>query len=114
MIKQQYSKNEIIAENLNVSDLHGHFKNLNSNSNEDNDDKNNNDDTADNKTGSDNNNNDNTDTSSCSDNDDNDNNEEQFLDEDLDKEIILGELRIAVFQQKYKKRWTRSNMRRNI
>ena len=42
----------------------------------------------------------NTDTSSGSDNDDNDNNEEQFLDEDLDKEITLDELRKAVFNRK--------------
>ena len=30
-IKQQYTKNERNTENLNVSDLHGHFKNLYSN-----------------------------------------------------------------------------------
>ena len=27
-IKEQYAKNERIAENLNVTDLNGHFKNL--------------------------------------------------------------------------------------
>ena len=89
-------------------------ENKTSNGNEDNYDNNNDTADDDNNTDSDNNNNDNTDNSSGRDNDDNDNNEEQFLDEDLDKEITLGELRIAVFQQKYKKRWTRSNMRRNI